>query len=56
MAEGTRRVSVHGVQQATQDLREVGESGQRSLVRIMDGTDRLRHPHRHLGRDDECAR
>src|SRR4051794_34577012 len=44
MADASRRVSVRisvdGAQQAKQDLREVGESGQRSLERIKDGTDR----------------
>lgn len=44
MVDATRRVSVRlsvdGAQQAKQDLREVGESGQRSLERIKDGTDR----------------
>lgn len=41
MADATRRVSVRlsvdGAQKAKQDLREVGESGQRSLERIKDG-------------------
>jgi tape measure domain-containing protein len=44
MADAARRVSVRlsvdGAQQAKQELREVGESGQRSLERIKDGTDR----------------
>ena len=44
MADASRRVSVRlsvdGAQQAKQELREVGESGQRSLERINDGTDR----------------
>ena len=44
MAGATRRVSVclsvDGAQQAKQELREVGEGGQRSLERIKDGTDR----------------
>ena len=44
MADATRRVSVRlsvdGAQQTKQELREVGESGQRSLERIKDGTDR----------------
>ena len=44
MADATRRVSVRlsvdGAQQAKQELREVGESGSRSLERIQDGTER----------------
>ena len=44
MADATRcvsvRLSIDGAQQAKQDLREAGESGQRSLERIKDGTDR----------------
>ncbi|WBV43509.1 tape measure protein [Pseudoroseomonas cervicalis] len=44
MADATRRVSVRlsvdGAQQTKQELREVGEAGQRSLERIKDGTER----------------
>ncbi|MDI3309337.1 MAG: tape measure domain-containing protein, partial [Acetobacteraceae bacterium] len=44
MADATRRVSVRlsvdGAQQTRQELREVGEAGQRSLERIKDGTER----------------
>lgn len=44
MADATRRVSVRlsvdGAQQAKQELREVGEAGQRAMGRIQDGTER----------------
>ncbi|WP_149539365.1 tape measure protein [Siccirubricoccus phaeus] len=44
MADATRRVSVRlsvdGAQQTKQELREVGEAGQRSLERIKEGTER----------------
>src|SRR3954447_25357289 len=44
MADAARRVSVRlsvdGAQQAKAELREVGESGQRSLEQIKDGTER----------------
>ena len=44
MPDGSKRVSIRlsvdGAQQAKQDLREVGEQGQRSLDRIKDGADR----------------
>ncbi|MBX6741375.1 MAG: hypothetical protein IRY87_04910 [Acetobacteraceae bacterium] len=44
MADATPRVSVRlsvdGAQQTKQELREVGEAGQRSLERIKDGTER----------------